>query len=297
MKNFPFSTKIFIVTFLIIISVFFSTFQIVYGSQVPEFPLCSNPQGDLKVHYQSGTHGVVGDPNSYQGEDWVYALGSGNFLQCFCGDDGYGIQTDWWKIVDFSQSEIENYRESGWIYVPDGSLWDLDPSPYLARNSIYSCGGKSVPTPTPSQTPTPIPTKTDSWQLGGPPICTATRPKAPVITSIKKSGSKATLSWTKVDLATHYTISYGTDRNNLEFGVPNTGNVTSYTIEDLDPDKTYFFKVYAVNDCMPSEPSSELLTGVSVLGLAATGTLPEIISILSFGLASLTLGFVLRKKD
>lgn len=174
----------------------------------------------------------------------------------------------------------------------------MDSDPYLARNSSFSCGGgggNGEPTPTPTETLTPTPTKSDSWQLGGPPVCTAERPKAPVITSIKRNGSSVTLTWTKVDLATHYTIAYGADKDNLEYGVPNTGNVTNYTINELDPNKTYYYTVYAVNDCMPSEPSSQNLGG-GVLGFAATGTLPMMVSMMSFGLTSLSLGLILRKK-
>lgn len=78
----------------------------VYATQVPEFPVCSNPQGEVKVSYESGTHGVPGNSSEYQGEDIVYSLDNSNYLQCLCADTGEGIQTDWWNVSGLSVAEI-----------------------------------------------------------------------------------------------------------------------------------------------------------------------------------------------
>lgn len=267
------------------------------------FPSCSNPQGDLKVHYDSGQHGIVGESGTRSGVDDVYFVDSyDQLLQCFCGSEGEGIQTDWLYAGEIDLTQIENYINSGWILVANGADWGLIEGQYLARNSSYICGGQEVtPTPIPTSSPTPTPTETTSrggngGQVGAP-QCTAERPTAPSILSVDRKGTTAVVSWTKVDKATHYTLSYGISLDNLEYGVPNTGNVTSYTVAALDPNNNYYFKVYAVNDCMPSDPSSERpIGGAQVLGLANTGESSLLYSTTLFGVSSVLLGLTLRGK-
>lgn len=133
----------------------------------------------------------------------------------------------------------------------------------LAQPSLTPIPSLTV---TPEPTITPIPTTTSQPGPPGTPVCTATRPDAPTITSVVKNGSSATITWSKVTGVTHYTISYGTQQGNYPYGVPNTGNVTSYTVKDLNPSSTYYFVVYAVNDCMPS------LASASVGSVASAGT-------------------------
>jgi len=69
----------------------------------------------------------------------------------------------------------------------------------------------------------------------------------------------------------------------------------------LDPNTFYYYEVYAVNICMPSEPSSggQVLgapTG-GVLGLAATGNLELIVAYLTIGAASIIAGILLKKRS
>ena len=114
------------------------------GAQTPpEFPACSNPQGTLNKNYTSGIHGVVGDPNTYSGADGVYGVDAVRTLQCFCSDAGGGIQTNWWRVGSLTQDEIDTLVKLGWNYVPDGSVWGLNPEAYMAKNSPYACGGSS----------------------------------------------------------------------------------------------------------------------------------------------------------
>ena len=54
----------------------------------------------------------------------------------------------------------------------------------------------------------------------------------------------------------------------MEYGVPNTGKVTTFTIGSLGANTKYYFTVYAVNDCMPSEGST-ILTSVAGTGTSA----------------------------
>ena len=132
----------------------------------------------------------------------------------------------------------------------------------------------------------------------GAPICTASQPASPIITSIVRKPTTAILKWTAVANADHYLIFFGTKPGSQEFGVPNTGNVTTYTINALNPKLKYYFDVRAVNDCMPSNPSNNpgQVLGARTTALAATGSdlaLPRLI----FGIITAGVTFSLAKKD
>lgn len=105
----------------------------------PNFPSCVNPQGQLIVSYNSGTHGVPGDPNPYQGNDSVYLVSPDSVMQCLCTDDGSGTQTNWWKVSSLIREEIDSLIAQGWIFIPDGSVWGLEDTTYLAKNVSFSC--------------------------------------------------------------------------------------------------------------------------------------------------------------
>lgn len=111
----------------------------VFAVNTPNFPTCSNPQGTIKVSYNEGTHGIAGDTKEYTGSDTVYQLDSNNLQQCFCSENGQGIQTNWWKISSLDQEQIQLLKNSGWVYIPNGALWGLDETPYMAKNSEYAC--------------------------------------------------------------------------------------------------------------------------------------------------------------
>ncbi len=110
----------------------------------PDFPFCFNPQGTVVASYSSGTHGIPGDGNVYEGSDTVYAFNDKQLIQCFCPPTGTGIQTNWWKFSELSQDQVNNMVAAGWVYIPDGSAWGLDNAPYLAKNYRFECvfGGK-----------------------------------------------------------------------------------------------------------------------------------------------------------
>ncbi len=110
----------------------------------PSFQSCINPQGEIKVSYESGTHGIPGDSATYTGRDTVYRLSDETLAQCFCSANGDGIQTNWWKVSSLSDDEVETLRSQGWNYIPNGSLWGLEDAPYLAKNDRYSCAGGGI---------------------------------------------------------------------------------------------------------------------------------------------------------
>jgi hypothetical protein len=246
----------------------FSAVSPVRANSIPSYPSCTSPSGTLKVSYATGTHWIPIESFLREGSDAVYTLSDTSLLQCYCDLAGHGIQTNWWKISGMSQSDIDTYAGQGWIYIADGSVWGLDASPYLALNSNVSCagggnGGYSDPGP------------------GSPPVCDSTRPQAPVITSVVRKGVSATITWNAVAQVTHYTIAYGVEPNKYIYGVPNTGNVTSYTINALDSNTKYYFAVIAVNNCMPSLPSSNVGQVLGVSTLASTGDAVAITSLVT----------------
>lgn len=118
-----------------------------YAVTTPTFPSCANPQGEVKVSYSEGTHGIVGSTATYTGRDTVYTLSDNSLTQCFCDKDGLGIQTNWWKASSLTESEIEILKADGWYYLPTGNLWGLAQDPYLAKNYNYSClpSGSNTP--------------------------------------------------------------------------------------------------------------------------------------------------------
>lgn len=105
---------------------------------IPNFPVCSNPQGVMVVSYDSGSHGVVGG-QSYLGNDKVYRIDETNYTQCLCTVDGQGIQTNWWKASSLNDQEVNILKSDGWTYVPNGSVWGLEDSAYIAKNIGYTC--------------------------------------------------------------------------------------------------------------------------------------------------------------
>lgn len=123
---------------------FFMVATPVLGVSAPNFPPCSNPSGNLVVKYDDGIHGIVGDSNIHTGSDAVYTIDSNGLTQCFCDNNGNGIQTNWLKAGNLSSDEIKIYENQGWILVPTGAVWGLTDEPYLASNTNFSCPGGST---------------------------------------------------------------------------------------------------------------------------------------------------------
>jgi hypothetical protein len=127
----------------VLLCISFAVFPVsrVAATDIPQYTSCTNPQGAVVANYSSGVHGIVGSMAEHTGSDTVYSLPSGAFTQCFCDNNGHGVQTDWLNATGFTDAEIQIFKNEGWYYIPDGSLWGLSGAPYLARNTAYTCNG------------------------------------------------------------------------------------------------------------------------------------------------------------
>ncbi len=139
------------ILFLLSMFLLLAPISVANAAEVPSFPTCSNPQGQVIASYESGTHGIVGNPGEFNGKDTVYSINDVQALQCFCNSNNEGIQTLWWKVESLTQEEIEQFKKLGWQFVPNGAAWGLAQTPYLASNNTYSCsngtgGGNSTNT-------------------------------------------------------------------------------------------------------------------------------------------------------
>lgn len=119
-----------------------SSVAVVRAVDMPNFPACPNPSGDVIANYDSGKHGVPGDPTEFEGSDKVVKINDTQVVQCLCPPSGSGVQTLWWKNTGLSQSDISILLKEGWIRIPNGSLWGLDNAEYFAKNSNFICGEK-----------------------------------------------------------------------------------------------------------------------------------------------------------
>ena len=114
----------------------------VYAVTVPSFPACTAPQGEVKVRYSDGTHGIVGSTANYTGADTVYTVSGDTLVQCFCPKDGStGIQSNWWRASQLSESDIQTLKNDGWNYIPNGANWGLEDAPYVVKNNEFACRG------------------------------------------------------------------------------------------------------------------------------------------------------------
>ena len=113
-------------------------------SNPPSFPSCSTQSGAGDVaHYESGLHQIPGN-GLLEGQDDVYTLSDGNYLQCFRNEE-VCIQSNWWRT---------DQQKEGWLSL-NGEQWNLGNHQYLVKN--VDCKPEPSPSPSPSPTPTPAP--------------------------------------------------------------------------------------------------------------------------------------------
>jgi hypothetical protein len=92
---------------------------------------------------------------------------------------------------------------------------------------------------------------------GTPPTCTANPPSSAPVVSITNIGTNTvTLSWSPVSPVTHYALVFIRNSDGAQYGAPNIGNVTTYTINQISGGANYTFQVFGVNDCAPGPRSN-----------------------------------------
>lgn len=131
-----------------LVSVLFAPLSVASAAApIPSFPSCVSPQGTVKVHYDRGTHGIVGNPNTFTGRDTVYQLTNDTLTQCFCADDGAGIQTNWWRATSITEEQKKQLEGEGWKFIPNGADWGLENTSYYAKNNEFTCKSNRIDDP------------------------------------------------------------------------------------------------------------------------------------------------------
>lgn len=107
------------------------------------FPKCPNPGGTLVVGYEDGWHQIPGG-GLKEGSDYVYKIGEGKFVQCFCPHDqqAKGIQSNWIHESQLSDQDFQALQTQGWMLIEDGSSWGLPGGKYLVQNREFDCHAK-----------------------------------------------------------------------------------------------------------------------------------------------------------
>ena len=92
--------------------------------------------------------------------------------------------------------------------------------------------------------------------------CTASKPgSAPSLLFAAPGNNSVTLTWSKAtNPVTKYLIAYGATSEAMQYGNPSVGGAgtTFYTVGSLSGGTRYYFKVKAINDCMPGDFSNVL---------------------------------------
>jgi hypothetical protein len=114
-----------------------------------------------------------------------------------------------------------------------------------------------IPTPGPQGNPPTFGVPQQSF------TCTNPSPSAPTLFQITSLGSQATLyTAPTADQSNSYTVSYGldaaADMYSVSFDDSDKSGAVPYTINYLNTNSTYYFKIRANNDCMPGSWSKIL---------------------------------------
>lgn len=197
-----------------------------------------------------------------------------------------GENTSIWNVYRKELSAGSNTLT--WKYTKDSSTASGSDAAWLDNVALFSLtdpGGGSTPTPTATATPTPTPTgaggatntptptptgnvstptptsaqvlssSMSSTSSPAPVSCMAKKPDhAPNLFQIDPKTNEAMVFFTPLDKdVDHYFIAYGLNENDFQYGTqfnfgPYTG-VIDYTVKDLDPGQTYYFRVRAGNGC------------------------------------------------
>lgn len=309
---------VFFLTLLAFATLFHSQIAVAQADTIPSFGSCPAPGGTMSYRSTYDFGPLVGSPLTHIGARAIYSAGSNGYTQCYCPADNTnaGVQTNYVAAAGLTDEQKAQLTTNGYVLV-DGSTYNLGNGQFYAKNASYTCSyvefcnqiGLPTPTPTvaPTATPTAVPTATPTPTnppIGGgqtpsgpgaPGPCTDTAPTMATSLSMKRlNATTVELSWNAVNGANNYSILYGLKSGQYIYGVARTGNVTTYRVEALQPNETYYFVVQAVNGCAQG-PNSNEVGGAPVLGittLAPTGTATtNALAIVLLGLGTTCIGY------
>lgn len=189
-----------------------------------------------------------------------------------------------WQAIRIDTSAWPQHEEHGDYRPYEGPMKDNghpDNFNNWADDWCADNSGDPEPTPTPEQnaepTPTPTPETNNSSEENDDSDenseCSAQAPtSAPELTIEEIRTNSVVLKWTAVEPVTNYTIRYGHESGNYIFGVSDTGNVTTYEVNLLNEEQTYYFQVAGVNHCAQGPWSNEVSKRSRLVLGASTST-------------------------
>jgi len=235
-------------------------------------------ENDLNANHQAGNDVQIQVANINLGKQIFPAKGNKTFGGSYLTNQPGYFQFDFIDLNLSSQSyQPGHILAAGFFRVLEKQMQSPSPCITITRDEVSIPCPTISPSPSPTVTPTPAPTSTSAPTNNsnsssgegsvGAPQCNNAQPPAPTLLSVTKiSSTSVKLVWTGVTPVTYYSISYGTTPGSNQFGVPNVGNSTSFTVGALNPNQIYYFTIRAVNVCAPSDPSNQVSSNGNVLG-------------------------------
>lgn len=188
----------------------------------------------------------------------------------------------WWREVSSatlgtSTSLIGNILASTSITMATGATLN---GRAFAQTGQVSLDSNIITNPTCSSTNSSSSNSSSSSSPSSP-VCVDPAPSNnPNLFQIDRAGSKATLYFTPVnDYLSYYYVAYGLSPGDERFGVSFQSGLSSgvinYTINDLNPNTTYYFKVRGGNGCAPGGWSNNKESNSKNPMLPNTGNGPQ----------------------
>lgn len=155
----------------------------------------------------------------------------------------------------YEESTLEVYKYDGASWIDQNCTLDTVSNSLtcsLSSFSLYAVLGETTSSTTPASSSN---TSSSSGGVSNTQQCTESSPSAvPDLFQIDASKTTATLYFTPITDLSKYYISYTTEVSVEQHGVVadlSSDGVQNYTINDLLPNTTYYFKVRSQNGCMP----------------------------------------------
>ena len=172
-------------------------------------------------------------------------------------------------LTDIDESTLDVYKYVTGTWVAQNCTLDTTEKTLtctLPSFSVYGVFGSGIGGTEPEPTPTPTPSSSKSSDKKESSSCKADHVmSAPDLFQIDMGASTATVFFTPLLQTNQYYISYSTNSNAEEHGALVTlssDGVQNFTIKELQPHQTYYFKVRGHKDCTPG-PWSNSRSGLS----------------------------------